>query len=230
VADHGGFLYDSDYYGDDLPFWTEVQKTDGSRVPHLVVPYTLDTNDMRFALPQGFSHGDEFFEYLRDAFDVMYAEGDERPAMLSVGMHCRLLGRPGRFRALQRFLDHIESTTGYGCAVGWTLPVTGSPDTPALPRPDREPKEISHGQPYSRRPRFCAPADLPDWALRSVDLASPRLGATALFASDDFFAEVARMLNPEPAQFVPGSSTPTASGWTAGNRAASGSPATTGRW
>ena len=108
VADHGGFLYDSDYYGDDLPFWTEVQKTDGSRVPHLVVPYTLDTNDMRFALPQGFSHGDEFFEYLRDAFDVMYAEGDDRPAMLSVGMHCRLLGRPGRFRALQRFLDHIE--------------------------------------------------------------------------------------------------------------------------
>jgi putative urate catabolism protein len=108
VADHGGFLYDSDYYGDDLPFWTEVQKTSGDTVPHLVVPYTLDTNDMRFALPQGFSHGDEFFEYLRDAFDVMYAEGEERPAMMSIGMHCRLLGRPGRFRALQRFLDHIE--------------------------------------------------------------------------------------------------------------------------
>ena len=108
VADYGGFLYDSDYYGDDLPLWTEVQKTDGSTVPHLVVPYTLDTNDMRFALPQGFSHGDEFFEYLRDAFDVMYAEGEERPAMMSIGMHCRLLGRPGRFRALQRFLDHIE--------------------------------------------------------------------------------------------------------------------------
>ena len=108
VADYGGFLYDSDYYGDDLPFWTEVQKSDGSTAPHLVVPYTLDTNDMRFSLPQGFSHGDEFFEYLRDAFDVMYAEGDERPAMMSVGMHCRLLGRPGRFKALQRFLDHIE--------------------------------------------------------------------------------------------------------------------------
>lgn len=108
VADYGGFLYDSDYYGDDLPFWTAVQKTDGETVPHLVVPYTLDTNDMRFALPQGFSHGDEFFEYLRDAFDVMYAEGEERPAMMSIGMHCRLLGRPGRFRALQRFLDHIE--------------------------------------------------------------------------------------------------------------------------
>lgn len=108
VADHGGFLYDSDYYGDDLPLWTEVRRTDGETVPHLVVPYTLDTNDMRFALPQGFSHGDEFFEYLRDAFDVMYAEGEERPAMMSIGMHCRLLGRPGRFKALQRFLDHIE--------------------------------------------------------------------------------------------------------------------------
>ena len=108
VADHGGFLYDSDYYGDDLPFWAEVTRSDGARVPHLVVPYTLDTNDMRFALPQGFSHGGEFFDYLRDAFDVLYAEGDERPAMLSVGMHCRLLGRPGRFRALQRFLDHLE--------------------------------------------------------------------------------------------------------------------------
>jgi hypothetical protein len=204
VADHGGFLYDSDYYGDDLPFWTEVQKTDGSRVPHLVVPYTLDTNDMRFALPQGFSHGDEFFEYLRDAFDVMYAEGDERPAMLSVGMHCRLLGRPGRFRALQRFLDHIESTTGCGCAVGWTSPVTGSPDTPALPRPDREHKEISHGQPYSRRPRFCAPRRP---ARLGPAFGRPRQSAPwrpALFASDDFFAEVARMLNPEPAQFVPG--------------------------
>ena len=108
VADYGGFLYDSDYYGDDLPFWTEVQKTNGDTVPHLVVPYTLDTNDMRFALPQGFSHGDEFFEYLRDAFDVMYAEGEERPAKMSIGMHCRLLGRPARFKALQRFLDHIE--------------------------------------------------------------------------------------------------------------------------
>ena len=108
VADYGGFLYDSDYYGDDLPFWTEVTKTDGSTAPHLIVPYTLDTNDMRFALPQGFSHGDPFFQYLRDAFDVMYAEGAERPAMMSIGMHCRLLGRPGRFLALQRFLDYIE--------------------------------------------------------------------------------------------------------------------------
>ena len=107
VADFGGFEYDSDYYGDDLPFWLQVKKSDGATAPHLVVPYTLDTNDMRFSLPQGFSHGDEFFEYLRDAFDVHYAEGDERPSMMSVGMHCRLLGRPGRMRALQRFLDYI---------------------------------------------------------------------------------------------------------------------------
>ncbi|NDP64228.1 allantoinase PuuE [Polaromonas sp.] len=108
VADFGGFEYDSDYYGDDLPFWLRVEKTDGTLAPQLVVPYTLDTNDMRFALPQGFSQGDDFFTYLRDSFDVLYAEGDERPAMLSIGMHCRILGRPGRMRALQRFLDHIE--------------------------------------------------------------------------------------------------------------------------
>ncbi|MBM3409924.1 MAG: allantoinase PuuE, partial [Betaproteobacteria bacterium] len=109
VADYGGFEYDSDYYGDDLPFWMQVRRTDGSLAPHLVVPYTLDANDMRFALPQGYSHGDEFFEYLRDAFDVHWAEGDERPSMMSIGMHCRLLGRPGRMRSLQRFLDHVQS-------------------------------------------------------------------------------------------------------------------------
>ncbi len=109
LADHGGFVYDSDYYGDELPFWLQVQKSDGALAPHLVVPYTLDANDMRFALPQGYSHGDEFFHYLRDAFDVHYAEGDERPTMMSVGMHCRLLGRPGRMRSLQRFLDHVQS-------------------------------------------------------------------------------------------------------------------------
>ena len=108
VADAGGFEYDSDYYGDDLPFWLQVRRTDGALAPHLVVPYTLDANDMRFALPQGFSHGNEFFDYLRDAFDVHYAEGDERPSMMSIGMHCRLLGRPGRLRALQRFLDHVQ--------------------------------------------------------------------------------------------------------------------------
>ena len=116
VADHGGFEYDSDHYGDDLPFWLQVRKSDATLLPHLVVPYTLDCNDMRFALPQGFSHGEPFFQYLRDAFDVHYAEGSRDPAegrggptMMSVGMHSRLLGRPGRMRALQRFLDHVQS-------------------------------------------------------------------------------------------------------------------------
>jgi len=109
VVEHGGLEYDSDYYGDDLPFWLQVRKSDGALAPHLVVPYTLDCNDMRFALPQGFSHGDEFFQYLRDSFDVLYAEGEDRPSMMSIGMHCRLLGRPGRLRALQRFLDHVET-------------------------------------------------------------------------------------------------------------------------
>jgi putative urate catabolism protein len=107
VVEHGGFTYDSDNYGDDLPFWTEVTTSTGETHAHLIVPYALDTNDMRFATPQGFNTGDDFFNYLRDAFDVLYGEGEEHPRMLSIGMHCRLLGRPGRFRALQRFLDHI---------------------------------------------------------------------------------------------------------------------------
>ena len=111
VADFGGFAYDSDYYGDDLPFWMKVSKTDGSDATQLIVPYTLDCNDMRFSLPQGYSHADPFFQYLKDTFDALYAEGDPRglnaPKMMSIGMHCRLLGRPGRIAALQRFLDHI---------------------------------------------------------------------------------------------------------------------------
>jgi allantoinase len=85
----------------------KLRRSDGQVLAHLVLPYTLDNNDMRFALPQGFSHADPFFEYLRDSFDVLYAEGAQAPRMMSVGMHCRLLGRPGRFRALQRFLDHV---------------------------------------------------------------------------------------------------------------------------
>ncbi|MES2999914.1 MAG: allantoinase PuuE [Pseudomonadota bacterium] len=108
VADYGGFEYDSDYYGDDLPFWMKVAKTDGNVVPQLVVPYTLDTNDMRFALPQGFAQAEDFFVYLRDSFDALYTEGEASPKMMSVGMHCRLLGRPGRIVALQRFLDHVQ--------------------------------------------------------------------------------------------------------------------------
>jgi peptidoglycan/xylan/chitin deacetylase (PgdA/CDA1 family) len=108
VADHGGFEYDSDNYGDDLPFWTDVTRTDSTKVPQLIVPYTLDSNDMRFATPQGFNTGQHFFEYLRDSFDVLYAEGEDCPKMLSIGMHCRLLGRPGRMAGLIRFLDHLE--------------------------------------------------------------------------------------------------------------------------
>jgi allantoinase len=105
VVEHGGFVYDSDSYADDLPYWVRVHDT-----AHLVVPYTLDTNDMRFASPAGFSNGDEFFAHLRDAFDVLYAEGrDGSPKMLSVGLHCRLVGRPARTAALERFLDHVQS-------------------------------------------------------------------------------------------------------------------------
>ena len=111
VVDDGRFEYDSDYYGDDLPFWTEVQRSDGITTPHLIVPYTLDVNDMRFSLPQGYSQGDDFLTYLKDTFDVLYEEGDPNgmnaPKMMSVGMHCRLLGRPGRIVALQQFLDHV---------------------------------------------------------------------------------------------------------------------------
>ena len=109
VVENGSFLYDSDNYGDDLPFWTEVKTSDGNSRQHLVVPYTLDTNDMRFATPQGFNSGEQFYQYLRDSFDVLYAEGETSPKMLSIGLHCRLAGRPGRFSALQRFLDHVQS-------------------------------------------------------------------------------------------------------------------------
>jgi len=105
VVEHGGFLYDADSYADDLPYWTAVDGTN-----HLVVPYTLDTNDMRFASPGGFGSGDEFFTHLRDAFDVLYAEGVAgSPKMLSIGLHCRLVGRPARIAAVERFLDHVQS-------------------------------------------------------------------------------------------------------------------------
>jgi allantoinase len=109
VADFGGFEYDADYYGDDLPFYMPVQKTDGTTVQQLIVPYTLDTNDMRFSSAQGFAHGEDFFQYLKDTFDVLYAEGAQTPKMMSIGMHCRLLGRPGRLRGLQKFLDYVGS-------------------------------------------------------------------------------------------------------------------------
>jgi putative urate catabolism protein len=107
VAEHGGFLYDADSYNDELPYWTVV---DGK--PQLIVPYTLDANDMRFATPQGFNSGDQFFAYLKDSFDVLYAEGAETPRMMSVGLHCRLVGRPGRTAALERFLDYAKGHEG----------------------------------------------------------------------------------------------------------------------
>ena len=107
VVEEGGFLYDADDYNDDLPFWTEV---DGKQ--HLVVPYTLDTNDMRFATPQGFNSGDQFFAYLRDSFDVLYEESSITPRMMSVGLHCRLAGRPGRIRSLENFINHARAHSG----------------------------------------------------------------------------------------------------------------------
>jgi allantoinase len=109
LADTDMFLYQSDYYGDDLPFYMDVVKTSGEPVKQLVIPYTLDNNDMRFSLPQGFTHGDDFFQYLRDAFDVLYAESQEVPRMMSIGLHARIIGRPGRFMGLQKFLNHIST-------------------------------------------------------------------------------------------------------------------------
>jgi putative urate catabolism protein len=111
VVEQGGFLYDSDSYADDLPYWTRVADRAGALHTHLVVPYALDTNDMRFATAQGFNSGTQFFDYLRDAFDTLYREGDpcglNAPKMLSVGLHCRLTGRPGRIAALERFIEHV---------------------------------------------------------------------------------------------------------------------------
>jgi len=103
VVEHGGFLYDADAYGDELPYWMQV-----AGKSHLVIPYTLDANDMRFATPQGFNTGEQFYTYLKDTFDVLYAEGETAPKMMSVGLHCRIAGRPGRFGALQRFLDYVQ--------------------------------------------------------------------------------------------------------------------------
>ena len=105
VMEEGGFLYSSDSYADDLPYWVE-----GPEGPHLIIPYTLDSNDMRFATAQGFNSGDQFFAYLKDSFDLLYAEGKAgAPKMLSIGLHCRLAGRPGRAAALARFLDYMKS-------------------------------------------------------------------------------------------------------------------------
>lgn len=104
VAEEGGFLYHSDDYSDDLPFWDKRFDT-----PQLVIPYTLDANDMRFTTSQGFNCGEQFFQYLKDSFDVLYAEGATTPRMMSVGLHCRIAGRPGRTAALDRFLAYVRS-------------------------------------------------------------------------------------------------------------------------
>ncbi|WP_375589159.1 allantoinase PuuE [Hoeflea alexandrii] len=105
VMEEGGFVYSADSYADELPFWV-----DGPNGPHLIVPYTLDANDMRFATPQGFNSGDQFFSYLKDTFDVLMSEGAAgSPKMMSIGLHCRLVGRPGRAAALARFLDYVAS-------------------------------------------------------------------------------------------------------------------------
>ncbi|MBN0986325.1 allantoinase PuuE [Amphritea pacifica] len=103
VAEEGGFLYESDTYDDDLPYWNML-----SGRPQLTIPYTLDTNDMRFASNQGFNCGDQFFTYLKDAFDTLYEEGADSPKMLSIGLHCRLVGRPARIAALSRFLEYVQ--------------------------------------------------------------------------------------------------------------------------
>jgi peptidoglycan/xylan/chitin deacetylase (PgdA/CDA1 family) len=104
LGEEGGFVYDADDYSDDLPFWSRL-----SDDPHLIVPYTLDCNDMRFATAQGFHTANQFYHYLKDAFDTLYSEGEIAPKMMSVGLHCRLIGRPGRFIGLQRFLDYVLS-------------------------------------------------------------------------------------------------------------------------
>ena len=103
LMEAGGLLYLCDSYADDLPYWIRTP----AHAPHLVIPYTLDANDMRFVNPQGFGGGDEFFTYLKDSFDVLYAEGATTPKMMSIGLHCRVVGRPGRAASLARFLDYI---------------------------------------------------------------------------------------------------------------------------
>lgn len=110
LVEHGGFLYDSDSYADDLPYWEKVPDAQGIEVDHLVVPYTLDTNDMKYASGAGFPSGTQFYDYIRDAFDTLYAEGERgAPKMLSIGLHCRIAGRPARTASLERLLDHIQS-------------------------------------------------------------------------------------------------------------------------
>lgn len=109
LAEFPQIQYDCDHYGDDLPFWSSLTDSQGNSRSHLIIPYTLECNDMKFSSAGGFNTGEQFYQYLKDSFDVLYAEGEFAPKMMSIGMHCRLLGRPGRFKALQRFLDYVQS-------------------------------------------------------------------------------------------------------------------------
>ena len=104
LVEEGGFLYDGDAYADDLPFWTKVGGKD-----HLIIPHSFDHNDSRMARNQDLAIGDDFFHYLRDAFDTLYSEGAEAPKMMTVSLHCRLIGRPGRIGGLLRFIDHVRA-------------------------------------------------------------------------------------------------------------------------
>ena len=110
VIENTNVIYDSDSYSDDLPYWENI-----SNKKHLVIPYTLDNNDMRFATSQGFNSGDQFFNYLRDSFDCLYNEGDTYPKMMNIGLHCRLIGRPGRMKSLLNFLDYIQKFNIWIC-------------------------------------------------------------------------------------------------------------------
>jgi len=143
VVEHGGFLYDADAYNDDLPYWVVVNDT-----PHLVVPYTLDNNDMKFGTPQGFNTGDDFFTYLRDSFDTLYAEGAEAPKMMSVGLHARLVGRRAGWPGSPASSTTSPSTIVSGSAAASTSPSTGRPRTPTAPADPRHHRRSS-------APRHC---------------------------------------------------------------------------
>ncbi|WDR80601.1 allantoinase PuuE [Candidatus Purcelliella pentastirinorum] len=108
IIKHSNIIYDSDYYGDDLPFWMNIYLKNGKKKKHLIIPYSLETNDMKFIAQPGFNTSKQFYQYLKDTFDILYKEGKIKPKMMSIGMHCRIIGKPGRFKALTNFLDYIN--------------------------------------------------------------------------------------------------------------------------
>ena len=170
VFEDGGFLYDSDSYSDDLPYW-EVR----NKKKQLIIPYTLDNNDMRFATNQGFNTGDHFFTYLKDSFDALYEEGKTNPKMMSVGLHCRLIGKPGRIQSLKKFLDYIMKHE----------------DVWICKRIDIAKHWIkNYSNIMSKKIIFTNGL---------IDLAQPRLGSKVIFKTDDFFASANRIINPLPA-------------------------------